>query len=291
MCKKKTNTRKIDLVTFFLTAGIILSFGVFIFCVVIYIINSYNINSILESGMLNSKEITLEIIKIYEELQAYYKDATNFNIISLVYVLISSVFMGTLGLYVQRQKERLDNFEDKREKYITEINELSKKIDNINRNLSTFESKIKKSGKKVKNQLTRSDKSLDKLKIDLENIQKQIKKSEKEQSFLFITQKLSMSMAFAININSICNNDINNKILMSEYATRFRDNMMDICHFDKIDIKYMSKDNLEILKTQIYSIIDILDFALNKPNNNFDKEIHTEFVGYCNKITEKISNK
>jgi len=108
-----TDSKSTNSVTILLTIGVGISFLIFIFCVVIYILKSYHISTIINSMKCNTS-ITQNDISAFEALQAYYKDATNFNIISLLYFLISSLFIGAIALYAQNLKERLDNFDEKR---------------------------------------------------------------------------------------------------------------------------------------------------------------------------------
>lgn len=265
--EKKT---KHDIIVVFLTAGIILSFLIFAFCVVIYIINSYRINNIVFECTEKSDQVAINAVNTFKELQNYYKDANNFNIISLLYVLISTVLMGTLGLYVQRQKERLDNFENKKEKIESEVNSFKENLKKCNEQLEGLQPKIES------NQLSLSE------------MKEQIIYSQGYQSYFTLIQKLGVSLNYATNINSICSAQVINTQVLSEYTTRFRDIMNELIKYDDNSIKTISTQNKDFIITQIYSIIDILRFAINKSNGEYDEETHKEFIDYCQMFIKKL---
>lgn len=261
--KEKRRKEKQDIVVYWLSVGIALSFLLFVFCVFIYILNSNRIISVIEACSTNVEKLTNETITIFSQLQEFYKDASNFNVISLLYVLISSVLMGTLGLYVQRQKERLDLFEEKKESFEQDIRNYTNKLNDLK-------------------------KSINENKKNLKIVKKQTENNKEYQSFLSIIQNLGIALNFATNINSICSHENINEETLSEYATRFRDAIGDILYHTKCDFQKFSDNNTFFIRKQIGSIIDLLAFAKSKGKDAFSKETYDEFVGYCEELLKRL---
>lgn len=261
--KKEHKTEKSDAIVFWLSAGIIVSFLLFVFCVIIYIINSNRIISVVQTCITDSPQVSETTLDAFSELQAFYKDSSNFNVVSLLYVLISSILMGTLGLYVQRQKERLDAFEQKKELFEKDIQKYTNRLNNLKSSISI------------------NKKSLNELKIQMIN-------SEEKQTYLSITQSLSIALNFATSINSICSHQIVNQEFLSEYTTRFRDAICEVLKYQEVEFEKISIENTLFIGKQIGSIVDLLNFATLKSNGAFSKETHEEFLSYCKSISKKL---
>ena len=114
-------------VTISLMVCVALSFLAFAFCVVVYV---WRINQLSDFALYlkDSGMITDANLEWLKSLQAYYKDASNFNVINLIYVLIASVLTGLLGAYVQKQKEQVDKKTEQLEEIDVRIQKNSKQL-------------------------------------------------------------------------------------------------------------------------------------------------------------------
>ena len=105
--KAKAARKERDYAKIFLIAGVILSFLLFAFCVFSFIYKEIEITRFVQSA-LQSNTTNIDYIK---EIQAYYRDASNYTLVSLIYAFIISVVAAFLGFIVERQKEKMNQYE------------------------------------------------------------------------------------------------------------------------------------------------------------------------------------
>lgn len=117
--------------TICLIVGIALSFAAFAFCVCVYIYETKQVHALAQT-LRQQKSIASSDLSWLQTLQGYYQSSSNFNIIMLVYGLISSVLVAWLGAYIERQKQRVDE-------KAKDLSKMEKQIAENFANLSTFE--------------------------------------------------------------------------------------------------------------------------------------------------------
>ncbi|MCL2165251.1 MAG: hypothetical protein FWH55_12905 [Oscillospiraceae bacterium] len=116
MCKKGSNPGKEDAnkkIAFWLKLGIIIAFALFVGCIGLYIASQVFITWSVRSLLINVKHIDAALIEILKDIQAYFKDSSNYNIVNLIYTFITAVLIGCLAMFVQNQKSKIDSFETK----------------------------------------------------------------------------------------------------------------------------------------------------------------------------------
>jgi hypothetical protein len=236
--------------------GVVFSFLLFIYGVGVYIYQSKEIFSIVKSLTkdlpLNSNEI--ESLKA---LQIYYRDSSNFNIISLVYIFISFILMGTLGMYVQHQKERMEGFEDKSK---TLFRKITKRDNDV---------------KELRDKLSEQINKIDNINIQLNKFT--------------ILQSLGNAQTYAIQIFTKCNNKEKKPEEMSVYTTWLRDIIYDRSLEEKINsISKSSCDKFELIK-QIDGLVDILSGASHQNNSGYKKTTHDDFINKLNSYSKLLN--
>jgi len=252
---ENTPSIKKDIIRPIIIIGIIFSFLLFIYGVGVYIYQSNQIFNIV-TCLTRKFPFNSDEIKSLEALQVYYRDSSNFNIISLVYIFISFILMGTLGMYVQHQKEQLEKFDQK--------------------------------SKTLFRKITQWDKDAKVLKSDLSD---QINKNNNINIYLdkfTILQDLSSAQTYAIQILTQCNNKEKFEE-MSVYTTWLRDIIFNHSLDEKIKrLSASSSDKPEIIK-MIDSLIDILSMASHQNNSGYKKTTHDDFINKLNIYSQLLN--
>jgi len=129
--KKHPKAEKPDrLVAGMLAASILLSSVLFAYCVVVFMRRERAIEASAANAMTiinrlkpkdmadveNIKELMREAVEYYRAYMDYYKENSSSNLVALVYGLISTALVGVLGIFVQRQKDRIDKLNEEFEK-------------------------------------------------------------------------------------------------------------------------------------------------------------------------------
>ena len=130
--KGNTDTKKEGKAGAKLLFGVVaLAFLIFAVCVIKFFCDGCKIRDSVLNLINNSRHLTLDNIMVIKDLQTYYKDASNFQIVTLLYVLISAVIMGVLGLYTKEQKDRVDIINKNVEERIKKIDSGQEKLQTL----------------------------------------------------------------------------------------------------------------------------------------------------------------
>jgi hypothetical protein len=218
--------------------------------------------------------ITQIDIRTFEALQTYYRDSSNFNIISLLYVFISSVFIAALGLYIQNQKEKLDKFEDKRAELAKEIKKSEDDVEELTKEIKKNENdvaEIKNSAQKQEEKINNFSET-----VDL------------QYARVTALQYLGYAQVFAAIINSLCMNKAIKSEAVSEYVTRFRDSINNSFLKDSLKTLGLSNLNKKQFTNIINTIIDLLYFAVEKEHPGYTKDTHNGINGILKSLKELL---
>jgi len=112
------------LITYLLVASISLCVLLFFFAVIVYTVNAFELTRFVNANSALSKQ-SLDTIRA---LADYYKEAQNFNVIALIYVLVSSVLVSGLGYFFKKAKDDMDKEKNVMEK---QRNEIQDKVENM----------------------------------------------------------------------------------------------------------------------------------------------------------------
>jgi len=113
---------------YFITFGICLCVLMFIFGVAVYFLKSCQIaNSV--NNALQKKSIEPTDIEWIKEVPAYYRDTSNFNMMQLIYMLISTILSGSMVAFVFRQFENISSKEKNVNATLSKINDIAGDIE------------------------------------------------------------------------------------------------------------------------------------------------------------------
>ena len=281
---------------------VILSFLIFGFCVVKFAIGTAQINQTvlaLTESIANNQPHSLSeyVIESFSQLQAFYRDASNFQIVSLLYVLISSVLIGALGLYVQEQRKRVDEADAKREKLEERISAIGKSADEADAKRVKLEERISAIGKSADDREREAKKQQGELQLLTTGLNAQ-KNAMNEiiriQSLSEFTQRLGVSLMYAATINILCSGG--ESVDISVQASLLRTHLKNLTNDIRKSrykewIKDLTKDEKGMVIQQVNSIHDMLAFALSKNHEGFKETAFSGFAQYCEELLDCFGTK
>jgi len=116
------------LITISLMVSISLCVSLFLFAVVVYAINELSTSRFVTAALTSNSPLKKENLETIRALSDYYKDASNFNIISLIYVLASSFLVSVLSFFFKKAK---DDMSKQKKDIKAEIAKMMKQLEKV----------------------------------------------------------------------------------------------------------------------------------------------------------------
>ncbi|MDR1002585.1 MAG: hypothetical protein LBL82_04875 [Oscillospiraceae bacterium] len=291
---KNTHTNRTYLFSsVILFSVVLLSVLLFVFCVIKFFAENNRIADTVLDLANNSNISNSDLIR-FEAIQGYYKDTSNFQIVSLINTFIITVITGLFALHINEQKNKLDEINGKVKETTLLSDVLQKDLKNeskeITKNIDNLKGKFKKASQKSDDLQEKISEKLKEASQKSDNLQKDLELDERKITFASFANDLNTILMFASSLNAMCNTPNMQAGDVTGFTTRIRDSFRKAINSSE---KLVQLQPTYEEKTGITDIIgdieDILNFAALGENKGYPKPTQTEFGKYCDEIRGKFS--
>jgi len=314
MKEKSENERK-NAVTRMLAACIAISILLLFVCVGFYIWKEIKIeksatsameiiNNLQPTNMSDAKQIQAlmrEAVEYYRTYMDHYKENSSSNLVALIYGLISTVFVGVLGTFVQKQKDRIEKLnEDFAKERDIQVKNFNQQIEFVRSNsdhrLKEFELFVKQKEFDMERRMGGFDKSVEEKRNVLEQLSAEItvqtERLSAVKAFDGIMQLTNQIMIYSAvlygTISSDPKTDVNTinapTVALRERFGKLSDSMEGNTSGWDDQMKELFTSNI----IQAQRNLALIKRYANDPDCAYQKLTSDELLGYCQKYIDLL---